>query len=238
MRQVRCVGETDIPYQIRMGSPRRTRLAIRVTASGQVEVLLPPGESPRRAEEAVRLRADWIVRHVRRMRAQPPIAPPGWISGEEHLWLGAPLKLDVLASRSWQGVTVAEGRLVVSVREAAPAAVRRVLEAWYRGEARRILGERLHELASRITWLPHVPVWQLKNLRRRWGSCNAKGELLFNVRLVKTPLPCIDYVILHEIAHLRELNHSPAFYAELAALLPEWQARRKELNSYARRVLV
>lgn len=237
IRQLSVGGET-ITYQIRAGSERRRRLAIRVTTAGQVEVLLPPGDHCGRADEAVRMRADWILRHVRRMSALPQATPPAYVSGEEHLWQGTPLRLDVLPSRSWQGVTLADNRLVVSVRDGSPVAVRRLLDHWYRDEARRILGQRLHDLAASIVWLPHVPPWQLKNLRRRWGSCNARGELTLNVRLVKTPPVCMDYVILHEIAHLRELNHSPAFYAELSQLMPEWQTCRKLLNSFARRVLV
>lgn len=234
------VGNTTIAYNIRVGSPRRQRLAIRVTGAGLVEVLLPPGQTLRHAREAVRLRADWIVAHVRHMQTRHPAAPPAYVTGEKHLLHGEEYLLEVLVSRSWQGVSITahpEKRLVVSVREASPDRVARVLHTWYRDQARRTVAQRLEALVPAIHWLDRIPAWQIKTLRRRWGSCNAKGLLTFNTHLVKVPPVCFDYVIMHEIAHLRELNHSPAFYAELAALMPQWKSCRKQLNLYAHRVL-
>ena len=223
-------GET-IPYRVLRGSNRRRRLAIRVNGDASVDVLLPPESAPRRAVEAVRQRADWILGHVRRLRALVPAGPVRGLPGEEHWHLGQRYRLEVLAARSWQGVCLAPERMVVSVRDPSPEGVRRRLDAWYLDEARRVFAERLPQLAAGVPWLAAPPVWRARRLRRRWGSCSANGLLTLNAHLVKAPQTCIDYVILHEIAHLRELNHSPCFYAELAALLPDWKQRRAQLHA-------
>lgn len=67
-------------------------------------------------------------------------------------------------------------------------------------------------------------------MRRRWGSCSAAGHITLNTRLVQTSPRCVDYVLLHELAHLRELNHGPRFYAVLTALLPDWKDARSLLR--------
>lgn len=74
-------------------------------------------------------------------------------------------------------------------------------------------------------------------MRRRWGSCTSGGVLTLNVQLIKAPPQCLDYVLLHELAHLREHNHSKRYYAVLERLLPEWKALRRELNAWAPLIL-
>ncbi len=70
-------------------------------------------------------------------------------------------------------------------------------------------------------------------MRTQWGSCSPKGELLLNPYLVKAPRACIEYVVAHELCHLIEHNHSPRFYQHLSAMLPDWQARKDELDGMA-----
>lgn len=124
-------------------------------------------------------------------------------------------------------------RLLVRLADPTPEAVRKTLRLWYRAEALRILTERLDALCPTIPWLAAVPPWKIKLMRRRWGSCTARGELTFNTHLIKAPVRCIDYVLLHELAHIRELNHSKRYYAVLEQLLPEWKSLRHELETLA-----
>lgn len=126
-----------------------------------------------------------------------------------------------------------EGRLLVRLSAPDPEVICRALQGWYRTEALRILAERLNVLCPAIPWLSGIPPWKVKLMRRRWGSCTARGELTFNTHLIKAPVQCIDYVLLHELAHLRELNHSKHYYAVLEHLLPEWKRMRCELETLA-----
>ena len=137
--QVFEAGGDRIEYTVSYGSQRRRHLMIRVKQGGEVEVVLPQGirasAAPNAAADAVRRRADWILGHVRRMRERPLPAPLSFQSGERHFYLGRPCRLDVLASRSWEGVCLAGDRLVVSCRRADPERVKKLLHAWFRERA-------------------------------------------------------------------------------------------------------
>jgi len=221
----------DIVYAVRHGGRRRRRLSIVVHRDARVEVLLPAGSSVAEAEKAVARRAEWIAGHVRQARASRYLP-----EGVDGFFLGEPYRLDILASRSWEGVSLAPStdggirRIVVSARNPGKAA--RLMKAWFEERARAIVSNRFAVLLPAIPWLEAAPPWRVRTMRSRWGSCSARGVLTLNARLLQAPVRCIDFVILHEICHLRQLNHSPAFYAELAALLPAWEARRDELNRY------
>lgn len=226
--------ETDgevVEYAIRFGSERRRRLMIRVNPGGLVEVVLPPRASVAAAVAAVRRRSSWILGHLKRLREIQPAVAPAYRHGETHFYLGQPCRLDVLASRSWEGVRFDGGRLVVSSRGAEPERVRKLLFAWLRARALEVFTERFDALTPDIPWLQRLPPWSVKTMRRRWGSCTATGHITLNIRLVQTPLSCIDYVLLHEMAHLRELNHGPRFYALLESLLPDWKKARELLQN-------
>jgi len=95
----------------------------------------------------------------------------------------------------------------------------------------------LTELTSAAPWLSEVPPFRLLVMRTQWGSCSPAGELLLNPHLVKAPRPCVDYVLAHELCHLKEHNHSPAFYRALSALMPDWLARKEELDGMAEALL-
>lgn len=101
------------------------------------------------------------------------------------------------------------------------------------GESHFYLGRRLAELAPRLPRLSAVPAFRLLNMRTQWGSCSLSGELVLNPQLVKAPRPCIDYVIYHELCHLKVHNHSPEYYRLLEAVMPDWAAHKQMLDGLA-----
>jgi predicted metal-dependent hydrolase len=113
--------------------------------------------------------------------------------------------------------------------EADEQQVRDAVQAWLQAEARRVLGERLALLAGRIDIKPKS--WTISSARSQWGSCTQDGRIRLSWRLVHFALPVIDYVVAHELAHLKELNHSPRFWSAVAALLPGFEAARDEIKA-------
>lgn len=112
--------------------------------------------------------------------------------------------------------------------EASEAEVRQALQAWLQAQARSVIGGRLERFSERIH--ARFAGWRLSSARTQWGSCSHDGRVRLNWRLVHFPLPVIDYVIAHELAHLRELNHSPRFWREVARLLPGFEAARDQIK--------
>src|SRR6185503_1641680 len=199
---------------------RRKTLTI-VVERGLVEVRAPRWTPFTEIEAFIREKERWIRRRIDEARR---VAPPfSWKEGERLPVLGEPLRL--VAAEPGSGVRRSGDALQVGVQ---PAAMRAAVLEWLLAEARRVFLERIAVFAPRVG--VRVPEIRLSNARTQWGSCNARGRVLLNWRLVHAPLRLVDYVVAHELAHLRELNHSRRFWALVEQAYPECRTARRELN--------
>lgn len=186
-------------------------------------------------DEAVRAfaesRAAWVRAAQKKMaeRARPVV--PSLQTGETHALWGRRYILEVAAGAAREGVSIAGDRMILSVRgDATPARRARVLSDWYRAQ----LKEALPAVARRCEERAGVRAeeWRVKDMRTRWGTCNAlKKRIWLSVHLAKKPPECLEYVAVHELAHLTERGHGPAFRAHMDRLLPDWRAVKERLNS-------
>ena len=172
-----------------------------------------------------------------------------YTDGEEHLFLGTYCRLQLvvcgvkknfLSSDEKIGQSVVTGRsqlIQLRVDSDDPETVHKQLFLWYKTQIQKHIAYRLAALCPRIPWLTAVPTWRVRTMRRRWGSCTGSGVITLNTHLIKAPPQCLDYVLLHEIAHLQEHNHSQRYYAVLERLLPNWKAVRRELEAWSPLVL-
>ena len=175
-------------------------------------------------------RGAWIQRQLREVaRLPPPLPPLRYVSGEGWRYLGRQYRLRVVPGET-EGVRLSRGELWLTVRS--PERAGRVLTRWLRSRAEVIFAERMaHCLEHAAAYgLHHSSEFRLRAMRTRWGSLTAQGRLTLNPVLVHAPTECIDFVILHELCHLREFNHSRAYYALLSRVLPDWKRRRERLN--------
>jgi predicted metal-dependent hydrolase len=226
------IGQRSVPCE-RVNSRRDAkRLSIRVCATGKVIVRAPKRVSLRFVRDALESHAGWIERQLRRIDQQLRENPlPRYRSGDFHDFLGRSLRLEVQASPGAAGERVQrQGMRLVVRSEGGPEQVRALLHGWYLRQARHYLARRLETLARRVPWAEQVPPLRVRAMRRQWGSCSSTGRISLNAWLITAPLRCIDYVILHELCHLRELNHSPRFYRLLEGVMPEWRAVKAELD--------
>ena len=235
------VNGREFPVRIVRGSLRRRYLAVRVTDAGHVELLVPRWAAARDIRRVLSSKADWIQRHLQRVQQLPPVMPKRYVDGEQHLFRGRPYSLQLIPCSESRTASVSivsdTERLQIRMKDPSPCRVRKVLERWYREEAYQLIGERLAALCLSIPWLKRIPSWKLRTMHRRWGSCSHTGELTLNTQLIKVPEYCLDFVLLHEVAHLREMNHGQRFYALLETLLPDWKDRKRELDRMGRFVL-
>jgi len=109
-----------------------------------------------------------------------------------------------------------------------------MLDQWYLNRAEHIIRERLAHCHRRAhsEGIPHPPV-TIRKMRARWGSCSEQGRLTLNLELIKAPKDCIDYVIMHELCHLKEHHHGRRFWRLLKKLMPDYEKRRQRLNLMA-----
>lgn len=227
-------GETTITYELDYG-PRKT-LAISVEPNLRVSVVAPEDSDPAAVAAKVRRRAAWILRQQRELAQYLPQTPPRqYISGETHRYLGRQHRLKVIAD-SAEEVKLTRGWLHVHTADRDDRErVRALLDGWYARQAARVFPERLDAMLPRVEPLGVTarPALAIKPLVARWGSCSGSGTITLNLRLMQVPKIYIDYVIIHELCHLVEHNHSRRFYGLLDRAMPDWRERRRELNELA-----
>ncbi|QDQ26640.1 M48 family metallopeptidase [Chitinimonas arctica] len=168
----------------------------------------------------LRLKAGWIVAKLDELATRP--AMPALRAGSSVDWLGEPRTISPGHARG--GIDAD----TIRVAGSAQAALAPALEKLMRREARTFLAERLALWAERLRLQPSG--FKLSGATSRWGSCTSAGTIRLNWRLMQAPLPVIDYVVIHELCHLAELNHSPRFWALVAAVCPDWQQKRAWLK--------
>lgn len=199
-------------------SARARRISLRVSAlDGRVTLTLPPGVPEARALDFAGQKADWLRRQLR----DRPDTVPVTIGATLPLG-GVPMRI---VSAPGAGVRTEGGRLLVpGPAGTAPARLR----AWLRARARDRLAEASdrHAVALGRTYARIT----LRDTRSRWGSCSARSGLSYSWRLIMAPPEVLDYVAAHEVAHLAEMNHSPAFWATVARLMPGHAAPRRWLR--------
>jgi len=227
IRQVVLYGES-IPY--RLVRARRRSIGMEVHLEG-LTVRAPRWVTIREIEAALKQRAAWVVKTLvewrrRRREAMPRV----WKSGAPILYRGRELALELFPAR--RAAMVAD-LFHLTVRH--PAAhdeqeVELAVGAWLKDEAWNLVVTRVGDYALRTSRRP-LSV-RLSDARSEWGSCNAKGEIRLNWRLVQLPPALAEYVVAHEVAHLDELNHSARFWSRVEALLPGHAALRRELDEW------
>jgi predicted metal-dependent hydrolase len=188
---------------------------------------------------AVKKRTRWIYQQLRDFRQQlTHITPRQYVSGESHYYLGKQYVLKVLATPTGeQGVKLLRGKLEVSVPHRSAEQVHVLLAEWYKARAAEVFAKRLDAMLEQALWVTMRPPIRLLSMQTQWGSCSPNGRLTLNPHLVKAPRACIDYVILHELCHIAEHNHSDRFYRLLNQVMPTWQKTKQKLDGMAHTLL-
>jgi predicted metal-dependent hydrolase len=227
LRRIRLVGET---VEYRLVRARRRSIGMEVHLEG-LTVRAPRWVAVREIEAALLEREQWIVKSLSEWRARRrDVMPRQWKSGAPILYRGRELALEVFPARRAE---IAADLFHLTVGH--PAAhdeteVAAVVGRWLKDEAWKLVAERVAFHARRVT--RSIPAVRLSNARSEWGSCNAKGEIRLNWRLVQLPPALAEYVVAHEVAHLVELNHSSRFWSLVETLLPGHVALRRELDDW------
>ena len=223
-------GTSEIEFSL----DRRDRktMAIHVYPDEHVEVVAPIEASEEKILQKVRKRSKWIYsKQLEFRRIQPRSPKPTYRSGETFRYLGKQYRLKIVVGEP--AVMLKNGRFLLSSPEGYSSEKKEALFLdWYRQKGRIAFGERLQECLkfTAVIGVDESPDWTIKVMPKRWGSCTKEGKLYLNPELIAAPKPCIDYVILHELCHLREHNHGPRFYSLLQKVYPDWKKWRDYLN--------
>jgi predicted metal-dependent hydrolase len=204
---------------------RRKTIALIIERDGRLIVRAPMRTRQEAIQRFIQQKESWIRRTQERFKARWSAHPPRqYLEGESFLYLGAAQVLHVVDEKKPE-LCLADGfRLAGKARHIAPLLFKR----WYQRQAHHVIPARVEELARQHGY-SYARV-RISSARTRWGSCSSKGTLSFSWRLVMAPPPVIDYVILHELAHLKIHNHSPKFWSRVAQLVPDYREHKKWLE--------
>ena len=225
-------GGESIPYDVTPDPNRTSRVAIHVNPDGSVSVDAPPNHPDERIKRAVQKRARWIANHVADARQRyAHVRPREYVSGEQILYIGRRYVLKVKRVEGAPGAVRLRGnRLEVETRTGDPQDIQGRVRGWYRVKARDYFARRLADISNRLPWINDVPPFRLLDMSRQWGSCSASGEIILNPSLIKAPREGIEYVLVHELAHLKHHDHGPEFWKLVDKHASDWRKSKHHLD--------
>ena len=240
---VRDIRDRPVTFEIELTRRRKTRIGINFEAFDRVRLEAPVRTSLDELQALVSAHERWFAYRLQRVAEESPVyRPPAYEHGELILHRGEPLKLCICFdddARAEANLSNAQGNadpaLVVTLPgeiENQEALVRRLVRRFQTGEAKTVFADTLLRFVDKIDWLNAVPAWRTGFMRSQWGSCNESGKLALNTHLVKLPQALVDYVLVHELCHLKQMNHGKRFQGLMDAHLPDWRDRQNELNRF------
>ncbi|MBL0319678.1 MAG: M48 family metallopeptidase [Alphaproteobacteria bacterium] len=226
------LGSLDVPYQIKRSAKRRRTMGMRI--HNQTILLLAPLKTPTKTLlEFAQSRQQWIIKQLDRQESTSALFNH-FHDGQVIYVLGDAKRLFIDDSETHPpGCEVNETRLHVFIIPTLDADERhyriwKEITTWFRHQAHDILKQRLDHW-SKIMNVKYSS-FQLSSAKSYWGLCTRHNQIKLNWKLVMTPLPVMDYVIIHELAHISQKNHSPRFWAIVARYVPDYKAKRKDLR--------
>ena len=215
-------------FEIRRSARRKT-IGLTVDRGGELVLHAPDRVERAELERWARQKLLWVHRKLAlKEELAPRMRPPEFVTGESIRYLGRLFRL-VIIDR--QEVPLRFDGRRFALRRDARAAAAEHFRNWYIAAGSEWVRKRVSLLARRTTAAPASV--EVRDLGFRWGSCAKNGAVLFNWRLVQLPVRLADYVIFHELAHLVEGHHGPAFWKLLDSVQPDWRERKSELAKHA-----
>ncbi len=224
----------EFDWQLRYS--RRKTIAVFVFPDQRVEVRAPKSAGKKEIVVFLHRHRDWVQQQLQnyqqKQQHRPRRVPLQFIDGEKHYYLGEQFPVRQCYGRPNIYFTGEEILVYINPR-AAPSSLKKPLLDWYRQLAAVVFNARLDILYDQFAKLGVAkPQIRIRSMRSRWGSCSPNGNINLALELIQVPLEYLDYVIIHEVCHLLEFNHSARFYQLQSKILPDWQICKKGLNEF------
>jgi predicted metal-dependent hydrolase len=230
------IGKARVPYSIRRSKRRRRSIGLLVDYQGEIRVLAPARTGLAAIEKLLRRQMRWIGRRLDHLNRRRELYPPLRLAlGTTIPFRGENLTLLFTEDPARpQGCVLGDNTLTVNLPQADASAAARQEELrleislWYKKQAKLIFRERVEEWARHMGLTPRRTL--VSNARRQWGSCSAGNDVRLNWRLIMAPPALLEYVIVHELAHIPHKNHGLRFWHMVEKYLPDYRDLRKQLR--------
>lgn len=230
MKNIVKYGSQQIEFQLKY-SDRKT-LGITVKPDLSVIVSASKTASLKTIKEKILKKAYWIIKQKNYFKNFHPLTPQRrYVNGESHLYLGRHYRLKIKKSLRSE-VKISSGFMIVGLNNHFDKnAVQKTIEAWYKERAEIIFNKIFVDIQPDLerNQIPLKPL-SIRFMKSRWGSCTASKRIIINASLIKAPKKCIEYVIIHEMCHLKQPNHGKSFYSLQSKLMPDWEYWKNKLE--------
>lgn len=218
---------------------RRKTASVKIV-DGLVQVIVPKRLSKQRIEDLINKRRAWIMDKLRIHANRPPVTPKEYVNGECFPYLGKNYKLKLVMA-DFIGAKLKDGYLTVGMNSTVPASktkqhVKDLITAWYIERAKERLEEKTNRYAKVLGLEPNSI--NVKEYKSRWGSCSTKGDISYNWKIILAPHNIADYVVVHELCHMLEHNHSPKFWKHVERTVADYKERKLWLRQNGEQLMV
>ncbi|WP_020069656.1 M48 family metallopeptidase [Paraburkholderia caledonica] len=225
------IGSRTLHYALKRSARRSIGFAIDSTG---LTITAPRWVTLADIETAITEKQRWIFTKLIEWQTrveQRALPKVDWKDGAEVPYLGQPVRVTLGSPQGTLAFSATDSALQVPLPlQADPQQIKDHVQGWLQNEAKRVFGERLAIYAEKLG--VNYRAYALSSAATRWGSCSSDGKIRLNWRLIHFPLSIIDYVVAHELAHLREMNHSPRFWQTVESIFPEFREARQTLKSH------
>lgn len=229
------INNRDIPFSLRR-STRAKRLRMQVDSDNrQIVLTIPRFTMQFEVNRFIKMQTPWIEKQLSKIEKQNSVHPrPKYLNGDIFYYLGEPVTLELVPSSFWRPrINIRGDKMIISIHREMKMTegkklIKKTIQLFFKKKAEEVIHDRLqffnghygHEY-KRVT---------LRNQKSRWGSCSTQKNLNFNWKLVMAPIEIIDYVVVHEMCHLKQMNHSAKFWNLVAERMPNYKEMRKWLK--------
>jgi len=231
---VNLTFDKDLSIEV-VRTKRRKTASIKVI-DGAVQAIVPDQLSDGRIEELIQKRTPWIRQKLRQQSETVIPKSKEYVSGESFTYLGRNCRLKVLSGNNRE-VKLKGGYLNVSVsKKSKDGDIRNALIEWYEEHALDRLTEKTNRYAKIMGVSPNSI--SVRDYKSRWGSCSSKGEISYNWRIIIAPHHIVDYIVVHELCHIKHPNHSPAYWKSVKREISDYEVYRQWLKEHGSSLVI
>ena len=221
---------SSLGFQVEIIKTDRKKSASIQLKDGRVRVRAPRSLSDKRINDLIKKRTPWIKEKLKEYSKRPQVVTKKYEDGEIFSYLDKNYELKIIESDK-EAIKLKNGFFIVSICKEGfgkNIKVQKLLTNWYRNHAHKYLQERTEKFANIIGVSPSSI--SIKNYKSRWGSCSISRAIDYNWKIIQAPKKVIDYVVVHELCHLIEHNHSPKYWSYVEKFMPNWKESRNWLK--------
>ena len=229
-KRTATIKHQTITYTLRR-SFRARRTRIEISQRTGLTVVVPRSYGVSHIPGLLKSKEEWISKHLARLAQRQSLPAPRTLqNGDKVPYLGRELEVARQENHHADDVVLRGNELVVNPDLFSNGLLGPALEQWYRAEAARLINDMACRLSSQIR-IKYRRI-AIRGQKTRWGSCSRRKNLSFNWKLIMAPEPVVEYVVIHELLHLREMNHSRKFWELVARYCPDWRELKKWLKQH------